>query len=108
MRSIFVKLQVADRQAAQRSTDDDTRFVLTNGQGCGGPSKDFWRRKLLKWATITSTQSQNRFEAAGSRTVKSAVLNTLTSRSSQRSYDHAIREFIHWYCSAKNKIAEFG
>jgi site-specific recombinase XerD len=30
---------------------------------------------------------------------KSAVLNSLTSRSSQRSYDHAIRESIDWYCS---------
>jgi hypothetical protein len=30
---------------------------------------------------------------------KSAVLSSLTSRSSQRSYDHAIREFINWYCS---------
>jgi site-specific recombinase XerD len=30
---------------------------------------------------------------------KSAVLNSLTSRSSQRSYDHAIREFTDWYCS---------
>ncbi len=30
---------------------------------------------------------------------KSAVLNSLTSRSSQRSYDRAIREFIGWYCS---------
>src|SRR5271165_3986440 len=33
---------------------------------------------------------------------KSAVLNSLTSRSSQRLYDHAIRairEFIDWYCS---------
>jgi integrase len=30
---------------------------------------------------------------------KSAVLNSLTSHSSQRSYDHAIREFIDWYCS---------
>jgi ferritin len=30
---------------------------------------------------------------------KSAVVNSLTSPSSQRSYDHAIREFIHWYCS---------
>ena len=30
---------------------------------------------------------------------KSAVPNSLTSRSSQRSYDHAIREFIDWYCS---------
>src|SRR5947207_2533232 len=30
---------------------------------------------------------------------KSAVLNSLTSQSSQRSYDHAIREFIDWYCA---------
>jgi site-specific recombinase XerD len=30
---------------------------------------------------------------------KSAVLNSLTSRSSQRTYDHAISEFIEWYCS---------
>jgi integrase len=30
---------------------------------------------------------------------KWAVLNSLTSLSSQRSYDHAIREFIEWYCS---------
>ena len=30
---------------------------------------------------------------------KSSVLNSLISTSSQRSYDHAIREFIEWYCS---------
>jgi len=40
---------------------------------------------------------------------KSSVLNSLTSLSSQRSYDHAIREFIEWYCSeprlAFNKTA---
>jgi hypothetical protein len=30
---------------------------------------------------------------------KLTVLNSLTSRSSQRTYDHAIREFIEWYCS---------
>ena len=30
---------------------------------------------------------------------KSAVLNSLASQSSRRSYDHAIREFIDWYCS---------
>jgi hypothetical protein len=30
---------------------------------------------------------------------KSAVMNSLTSASSKRSNDHAIREFIDWYCS---------
>jgi hypothetical protein len=30
---------------------------------------------------------------------KSAVVNSLASQRSQRSYDHAIREFIEWYCS---------
>jgi hypothetical protein len=30
---------------------------------------------------------------------KSAVLNSLTSPSSQRSCDHAIRAFVDWYCS---------
>jgi hypothetical protein len=28
-----------------------------------------------------------------------AVLNSLTSASAQRTYDHAIREFVGWYCS---------
>lgn len=30
---------------------------------------------------------------------KSAVLNSLTSTSGQRTYDHAITEFVGWYCS---------
>src|SRR5271155_2081956 len=30
---------------------------------------------------------------------KSAVLNSLPSVNSRRSYDHAIRDFIEWYCS---------
>jgi hypothetical protein len=30
---------------------------------------------------------------------KSAVLNRLASPSSHRTYDHAINEFIEWYCS---------
>ena len=30
---------------------------------------------------------------------KTAVLNRLTSASGQRTYDHAIREFVTWYCS---------
>ncbi len=30
---------------------------------------------------------------------KSAVLNSLTSKSGQRTHDHAIDEFVEWYCS---------
>ncbi len=30
---------------------------------------------------------------------KAAVINILTSASGQRTYDHAIREFVTWYCS---------
>jgi hypothetical protein len=30
---------------------------------------------------------------------KTAVLNSLTSTCGQRTYDHAIREFVAWYCS---------
>jgi len=30
---------------------------------------------------------------------KSAVLSSLTSQSGQRTYDHAIRQFVAWYCS---------
>ncbi len=30
---------------------------------------------------------------------KTAVLNSLTSVSGQRTYDHSIREFVAWYCS---------
>jgi integrase len=30
---------------------------------------------------------------------KAAVLNTLTSKSGQRSYDRAITDFVEWYCS---------
>lgn len=30
---------------------------------------------------------------------KSAVLNSLSSKDAQRSYRHAIEEFVEWYCS---------
>jgi hypothetical protein len=35
----------------------------------------------------------------GLEQTKSAVLNSLTSKSRQRTYDHAINEFVDWYCS---------
>ena len=32
---------------------------------------------------------------------KAAVLNSLTSPSSRRNYDHAITESVEWYCSER-------
>ena len=37
---------------------------------------------------------------------KTAVLNSLTSGSGQRTYDHAIREFVTWYCSEPSSAAQ--
>jgi hypothetical protein len=34
---------------------------------------------------------------------KTAILNSLTSPSSRRSYQHAMREFTDWYCSERSQ-----
>src|SRR3954469_17447989 len=39
------------------------------------------------------------FALADLEHAKAAVLNSLTSVRGQRTYDHAIREFVAWYCS---------
>ena len=45
-------------------------------------------------------KSPKRFLALpGLEQSKSAVLNALTSKSRQRTHDHAITEFVEWYCS---------
>jgi hypothetical protein len=36
---------------------------------------------------------------------KAAVLNSLTSASGQRTYDHAIREFVAWYSPISPRIS---
>ena len=35
---------------------------------------------------------------------KTAVLNSLSSASGQRTYEHAIREFVAWCCSDKDRL----
>src|ERR1700737_3966877 len=45
------------------------------------------------------TNPQTHSKLPGPEESKSGVFNSLTSPSSQRTYDHAIREFIEWYCS---------
>jgi hypothetical protein len=47
----------------------------------------------------TKRLPKNVLKLADMEQSKSAVLTSLSSASSQRSYDHAIREFVEWYCS---------
>src|SRR5215469_4946629 len=47
--------------------------------------KTIYRRTMLRLSDLDNA--------------KSAVLNSLTSSSSRRVYEHAIEEFIAWYCS---------
>ncbi len=35
----------------------------------------------------------------------SAVINSLTSKSGQRTYEYAITEFVDWYCSEPPRLA---
>lgn len=54
---------------------------------------------MAKSKTMRKRTSKSVLKLPDLEQSKSAVLNSLTSRSSQRTYDHAIREFIEWYCS---------
>ena len=47
----------------------------------------------------TQTHSQIHTEVARPRTIQISRSKQLPSVSSQRLYDHAIRQFIDWYCS---------
>ena len=44
-------------------------------------------------------KAPRRFWRSRPRNVRTAVLNSLKSASGQRTYEHAIREFVAWYCS---------
>jgi len=63
--------------------------------GCG-----LRRGELLALSKSRKKRSPKRVLAiADLEHAKTAVLNSLTSVSGQRTYDHAIREFVAWYCS---------
>ena len=79
------------------------------GNGDHGPQADFWGLiRVLDFSAAQTAEMAKNKRKRNPKTVlrlpdleqsKSAVLASLTSPSSQRSYDHAIREFIDWYCS---------
>jgi hypothetical protein len=66
-----------------------TPSVLTSDKRADGPSggEGLFDRRL--WALALPDLEH----------AKTAVLNSLTSASGQRTCDHAIREFVAWYCS---------
>lgn len=48
---------------------------------------------------MPKSKSRKKGRPSGFEHTKTAVLNSLTSASGQRTYDPAIREFVTWYCS---------
>src|SRR6266853_1063764 len=61
--------------------------------------------RLREWepASMKKARNRNRTKAvlrlADLERAKSAVLNSLPSPESRRSYEFAIRNFVEWYCS---------
>src|SRR5687768_5215322 len=63
------------------------------GDGEGG------RRRMPKSKSRKKKSPKRVLALPDLEQAKTAVLNSLTSASGQRTYDHAIREFVAWYCS---------
>src|SRR5687768_9305571 len=63
------------------------------GDGEGG------RRRMPKSKTRKKKSPKRVLALPDLEQAKTAVLNSLTSASGQRTYEHAIREFVAWYCS---------
>ena len=81
----------------------ENRWITTNAAGVGSP------RWLHAFRTVGRPCDDEESQKRNTKTIlrlpdleysKNAVLNSLSSVSSRRSYDHAIRDFIDWYCSA--------
>jgi hypothetical protein len=76
-------------------------FYEAVGDGEGGglptPKSKSRKKKLLPKRTLTLPDLKHS---------KTAVLSSLTSISGQRTYNHAIREFVAWYCSESRKLAD--
>ena len=71
-----------------RTGEEQTRFVFLARLGGRAMAKSIKRKSpktILKLPDLEQS--------------KTAVLNSLASPSSRRSYDHAIRDFIDCYCS---------
>ena len=54
---------------------------------------------MKKKRIVGSKKPNNTLRLPDLDQAKSAVLNSLPSKESQRSYRHAMEEFIAWYCS---------
>jgi hypothetical protein len=75
------------------------RVVQIGGECCvGNAGRDLLVQQSLS-VTIDLRPPKRVLALPDLEHAKMAVLNSLTSASGQRTYDHAIREFVAWYCS---------
>jgi hypothetical protein len=83
---------IMDISKGQGLTEDQASQMIMDMLG-GGPFQMAKSKKNHKRAPKSVLKLPDLKQS------KSAVLNSRTSPSSQRTHDHAIREFIEWYCS---------
>ena len=69
-------------------------FYEAVGDGEGG------RRRCRRPSLARGSRPSGCSRSQTSNTPRQQVLNSLSSASGQRTYEHAIREFVAWYCSA--------
>jgi integrase len=82
-----------NRRVSPRKRRRDDGVSNAVGDGEGG------RRRMPKSQSRKRKSPKRVLALPDLEQAKTAVLNSLTSASGQRTYEHAIREFVAWYCS---------
>ena len=78
----------------------EIRSTVTAMYGvCGHSERRRWRPPRMPKHRKKRRPPKRSLALPDLEQTKSAVLNSLTSKSGQRTYDHAINEFVDWYCS---------
>ena len=103
--TVELKIRRAVRRLGQKSASGEfagigtINALLVRRSGTGSCFSPRQRRPLPMAKSKRKRVPKTVLKLLDLEQSKSAVLNSLTSSSSKRSYDHAIREFIEWYCS---------
>jgi len=68
-------------------------FSLASGSGGG------WNEQKAQPEVIEGWKTESQARPSRFRSQQAAVLDSLRSPESKRGYQHAIDEFVQWYCS---------